>query len=140
MSPIEFGGIRIDPRTFTGTKRGKKFSVTAREIELLRYFAAHAGEAVERFTLLDEIWGVRYEGTTRTLDQHIAKLRQKIEEDPAEPRVIRMVYGVGYRFLRDGKSPASVGPAKRNSNSNNPGFSEIRTVLTRPLKHAQMSS
>jgi DNA-binding response OmpR family regulator len=77
--------------------------VTAREIELLRYFAAHAGEVVERFTLPDEIWGVRYEGTTRTLDQHIAKLRQKIEEDPVEPRFIRTVYGVGYRFLRDGK-------------------------------------
>ena len=51
-----------------------------------------------RFTLLDEIWGVRYEGTTRTLDQHIAKLRQKIEDNPAAPRFIQTVYGVGYRF------------------------------------------
>ena len=54
---------------------------------------------VERFTLLDEIWGVRYEGTTRTLDQHIAKLRQKIEDDPADPRYIQTVHGVGYRFV-----------------------------------------
>ena len=53
----------------------------------------------ERFTLLDEIWGIRYEGTTRTLDQHIAKLRQKIEDDPAEPRHILTVHGVGYRFV-----------------------------------------
>jgi two-component system, OmpR family, alkaline phosphatase synthesis response regulator PhoP len=72
--------------------------VTAHEIELLRFFLRHDGEVVERFTLLDEIWGVRYEGTTRTLDQHIAKLRQKIEDDPAAPRHIQTVYGVGYGF------------------------------------------
>jgi len=95
---IEFGDVRVDPKTFTGTKGSHSFSVTAREIELLRYFASHEGEVVERFILLDEIWGVRYEGTTRTLDQHIAKLRQKIEDDPAEPRFIQTVYGVGYRF------------------------------------------
>jgi len=102
-NPIAFDGVRIDPKTFTGTKNGERFAVTAREIELLRYFAAHAGEVVERFTLLDEIWGVRYEGTTRTLDQHIAKLRQKIEDDPAEPRFIQTVYGVGYRFRPEGE-------------------------------------
>ena len=101
-SPIEFGNVRIDPKTFTGKKKGKRFPVTAREIELLRYFAARAGEVVERFALLDEIWGVRYEGTTRTLDQHIAKLRQKIEDDPAEPHFILTVYGVGYRFRPGG--------------------------------------
>ncbi len=97
-SPIAFGDVRIDPKTFAGDKAGRAFAVTAREIELLRYFVRHDGEVVERFTLLDEIWGVRYEGTTRTLDQHIAKLRQKIEDDPAEPRHIQTVYGVGYRF------------------------------------------
>jgi DNA-binding response OmpR family regulator len=98
VRPIEFGDVRIDPKAFTGTKGGRAFEVTAREIELLRYFQARDGEVVERFTLLDEIWGVRYEGTTRTLDQHIAKLRQKIEDDPGEPRYIQTVYGVGYRF------------------------------------------
>jgi DNA-binding response OmpR family regulator len=103
VRPIEFGDVRIDPKTFTGTKGGKKYPLTAREIELLRYFTAHEGEVVERFTLLDEIWGVRYEGTTRTLDQHIAKLRQKIEDDPSDPRFIQTVYGIGYRF-RSGRS------------------------------------
>jgi DNA-binding response OmpR family regulator len=96
--PIEFADVRIDPKTFTGTKGEKSFPVTAREIDLLRFFAARPGEVVDRFTLLDEIWGVRYEGTTRTLDQHIAKLRQKIEDDPASPLLIQTVYGVGYRF------------------------------------------
>jgi DNA-binding response OmpR family regulator len=98
VRPIEFGDVRIDPKTFMGTKGGRNFPVTAREIELLRFFQAHDGEVVDRLTLLDEIWGVRYEGTTRTLDQHIAKLRQKIEDDPAEPRFIQTVYGVGYRY------------------------------------------
>jgi DNA-binding response OmpR family regulator len=97
-SPMAFGDVSVDPKTFTGAKAGHSFTVTAREIELLRFFLRHDGEVVERFTLLEEIWGVHYEGTTRTLDQHIAKLRQKIENDPAEPRFIQTVYGVGYRF------------------------------------------
>ena len=96
--PLAFGDVVVDPKTFKGQKGGKPFSVSARELSLLRFFLGHDGEVVERFTLLDEIWGVRYEGTTRTLDQHIAKLRQKIEDDPAAPRFIQTVHGVGYRF------------------------------------------
>jgi DNA-binding response OmpR family regulator len=98
IEPLAFGDITVDPRTYTGRKGGRVFSVSARELSLLRFFLSHDGEVVERFTLLDEIWGVRYEGTTRTLDQHIAKLRQKIEDDPAAPRFIQTVHGVGYRF------------------------------------------
>jgi DNA-binding response OmpR family regulator len=102
--PIEFGNVRIDPRTFTGTKGGRTFAVTAREIDLLRLFLRRDDEVVDRFTLLEEIWGIRYEGTTRTLDQHIVKLRQKIEDDPADPRHIRTIYGVGYRFSSRGSN------------------------------------
>jgi DNA-binding response OmpR family regulator len=98
MSLITFGNITVDPKTYSGTKGNKSFTVTARELALLRFFTNHDGEVIERFTLLDEIWGVRYEGTTRTLDQHIAKLRQKIEDDPANPRYIQTIHGVGYRF------------------------------------------
>jgi DNA-binding response OmpR family regulator len=96
--PIAFADIVIEPKTYTGKKGKKTFTVSARELALLRFFFDHDGEVIERFTLLDEIWGIRYEGTTRTLDQHIAKLRQKIEDDPADPRFIRTVHGVGYRF------------------------------------------
>ncbi len=95
---IIFGNVRIDPRTYHGTKEKKQFSVTRREIQLLQLFMNHDGEVLDRFTLLDEIWGVRYEGTTRTLDQHIAQLRRKIEDDPSHPRYISTVHGVGYRF------------------------------------------
>ncbi len=74
--------------------------MTPREVHLLRLFADHAGDALDRAAILDEVWGVRYEGTTRTLDQHIVKLRQKVEDDPANPRHILTVHGVGYRFQK----------------------------------------
>jgi len=98
-NPIAFGEVVIDPRTYEGRRGARTFTVTARELALLSYFVAHEGEVMERFVLLDEIWGIRYRGTTRTLDQHIAKLRRKIEEDPAAPRHILTVHGVGYRFV-----------------------------------------
>ncbi len=96
--PLSFADIVIDPKTYSGKKGDRTFPVSGRELSLLQFFMQHDGEVVERFTLLDEIWGIRYEGTTRTLDQHIAKLRQKIEDDPAAPRFIQTVHGIGYRF------------------------------------------
>jgi DNA-binding response OmpR family regulator len=97
-APISFGDVVINPKTYRGTKGERTFSMSARELALIRFLLDRDGEVVERFTLLDEIWGIRYEGTTRTLDQHIAKLRRKIEDDPAAPRFIQTVHGVGYRF------------------------------------------
>jgi len=96
--PIEFGDVRVDPRTLKGRRGTKDFEVSPREMALLRLFASREGDALDRFTILDEVWGVKYEGTTRTLDQHIACLRKKIEEDPAHPCHITTVHGVGYRF------------------------------------------
>jgi DNA-binding response OmpR family regulator len=95
---IKFGNITIDPKTLKGRKGKKEFIVIMREIELLQLFIKHRGEVLDRFTILNEIWGLKYEGTTRTLDQHIVKLRQKIENDPANPEYILTVHGVGYRF------------------------------------------
>lgn len=95
---IEFGRVSIDPRTLKGRRGKKEFDVTPRECKLLRLFASREGEALDRSLILEEVWGVRYEGTTRTLDQHVAGLRKKIEENPAAPRHITTVHGVGYRF------------------------------------------
>jgi DNA-binding response OmpR family regulator len=95
---IEFGDVTVDPRTMRASKGGKEFPVSKREVELLQYLWKNEGNALDRQTLLKEIWGLYYEGTTRTLDQHIAKLRQKIEDDPSKPRYIITVHGVGYRF------------------------------------------
>ena len=98
--PIRFADVSLDPKTMKGTKGGASFPVTLRELKLMRLFMSHEGEALDREMLLNEVWGVRYEGTTRTLDQHIAGLRKKIEDDPASPRHITTVHGVGYRFQR----------------------------------------
>ncbi len=96
--PLTFGPIRIDARKMEGYKGKKVFSLSEREIQLLRLFTAHANEVLERDMILNVVWGISYVGTTRTLDQHIVKLRQKIEDDPSSPKYIRTVHGVGYRF------------------------------------------
>jgi DNA-binding response OmpR family regulator len=96
--PLGFGEVTVDPRTMRGTRAGVSFDVSRREVALLRLFLAREGQALDRFTIMDEVWGVRYEGTTRTLDQHIAGLRKKVETDPAHPRHITTVHGIGYRF------------------------------------------
>jgi len=98
LEPISFGDVRVDPKTFNCTKGNEKFFLSSKELSLLQYLIEHNGEVIDRFTLLDEIWGIKYQGTTRTLDQHIAKLRQKIENDPSNPIYIQTVHGVGYRF------------------------------------------
>ena len=98
QEPLAFGNVRINPKTLTGVKKGREFTVTPREVHLLQIFLEHDGEVVDRNFLLQEVWGIRYTGTTRTLDQHIAKLRQKIEDNPDHPQLITTVHGTGYRF------------------------------------------
>lgn len=98
-SVIDFGDISIDPKILKGKKGKREFSVTVREIQLLRFFLLRDGQVVRRFDLLNEVWGMQYEGTTRTLDQHIVKLRQKIEDDLSCPKYIVTVHGVGYQFF-----------------------------------------
>ncbi|SMC72318.1 DNA-binding response regulator, OmpR family, contains REC and winged-helix (wHTH) domain [Desulfocicer vacuolatum DSM 3385] len=74
--------------------------ITERELRLIQFFHRHPGEVLSRDTLLNEIWGINYLGTTRTLDQHIAKLRKKIESNPSCPGIITTVHGVGYRYVQ----------------------------------------
>lgn len=96
-----FADLVVDPKRFRITGPGKNFDLSKREIGLLKLFAAHPGEVLDRGTILNRIWGVDYEGTTRTLDQHIAMLRKKIEKNPATPVIITTVHGVGYRLESD---------------------------------------
>jgi DNA-binding response OmpR family regulator len=100
---LSFGEVRVDPQRLEGTKKGRTFALTVRELQLLNLFNSRPGQVIGRSEILDEIWGLRYEGTTRTLDQHIANLRKKIEDDPGRPRYIRTVHGVGYRFAPPAK-------------------------------------
>jgi two-component system alkaline phosphatase synthesis response regulator PhoP len=94
-----FGDIEIDFAQFKVRRKGKELDFTSLEMEILKYFIAHHGEVVARNDLLDKIWGYESYPTTRTIDNHILKLRKKIEEDPAHPRYILSVYGGGYRFI-----------------------------------------
>lgn len=91
------GAVVIDRRRFCASVGGREVALTARELKLAEVFAAHPGEVLTRDALLNAVWGVEYFGTTRTLDQHVAQLRRKIEVTPGEPSPITTVHGVGYR-------------------------------------------
>ncbi|MDR1651342.1 MAG: response regulator transcription factor [Synergistaceae bacterium] len=98
---LHASGVTVDFDAMTGRDSdGRTFSLTPKETALLGYFAANPGKAVSRETLLDVVWGIDPDCdiTTRSVDQHVARLRQKIEQNPAEPRLIHTVHGVGYRF------------------------------------------
>lgn len=92
------GQAEIDRRKFTATVAGRSSTLTARELKLAEVFASRAGEVLTRDLLLNAVWGVEYYGTTRTLDQHVAQLRKKIEVSPDQPTTIVTVHGVGYRM------------------------------------------
>jgi DNA-binding response OmpR family regulator len=93
-----FGDSEIDFARFKVRRKGKEMEFTSLEIEILKYFITHRGEVVARDDLLDKVWGYERYPTTRTIDNHILKLRKKIEEDPSHARYILSVYGGGYRF------------------------------------------
>lgn len=95
---FRFGAAEIDRKKFTATIKGTATPLTARELKLVEVFAAHPGEVLTRDALLNAVWGVDYFGTTRTLDQHVAQVRKKIEADAESPAAIVTVHGVGYRY------------------------------------------
>jgi len=97
---LRFGEAVVNRKTFSVRLRGQDAPLTPREMKLLEAFAERPGEALTRDQLLNAAWGIDYLGTTRTLDQHVAQLRKKIEADPEEPRVLLTVHGVGYRFAK----------------------------------------
>jgi two-component system response regulator RegX3 len=97
-TPIEVGDIRIEPATRTVTKAGSARVLTAREFDLLLMLMRNAGRVVLREVVIEALWGADMFGSTKTLDVHIARLRAKLEDDPAAPRYITTVRGVGYRF------------------------------------------
>ncbi len=95
---IAFGKVRVDCKALRG-KRGKEaFELTPRELRVLALLFREKGNAVSRDTILNEVWGIEYYGTTRTLDQLVVKLRQKIEDVPGEPRHLLTVHSLGYRL------------------------------------------
>jgi two-component system alkaline phosphatase synthesis response regulator PhoP len=93
-----FGDIRVDFHKAEALRDGRPIELSAREFQLLRYFVEHRGVTVSRDALLNDVWGYNQMPSTRTVDVHVAWLRQKIEPNPRHPQFILTVHGMGYRF------------------------------------------
>lgn len=99
IEKYSFADISINFKKYQATKSGQSLDLSTREFELLKYLVKHRGEAVTRDQLLDDIWGIEDYPFTRTVDNHISKLRQKIEDDSSNPKYIITVHRIGYKFL-----------------------------------------
>lgn len=95
---FQAGALRVDLRSTSVWRGEEKVALSAREFQLLRYLIEHRGETVSREALLKEVWGYEAAPTTRTVDVHVAWLRQKVEDNPKQPQLIVTVPGFGYKF------------------------------------------
>jgi two-component system alkaline phosphatase synthesis response regulator PhoP len=93
-----FGPVRVDFRSTEVRRDGTLLALSAKEFQLLQYFIEHRGETLSREKLLHEVWGYQSTPSTRTVDVHVAWLRQKIEDDVRRPKWITTVHGMGYKF------------------------------------------
>ncbi|MCU7845356.1 MAG: response regulator transcription factor [Candidatus Thiodiazotropha sp. (ex Monitilora ramsayi)] len=98
---IEFNGLVIDVARRSVQIDGKPIELTAREFDLLLFFVRHPGRVFSRIQLLDQVWGYNHDGYEHTVNSHINRLRAKIERDPADPRYVLTVWGVGYKFSEE---------------------------------------
>ena len=96
---LRFGAVAIDFQRYEARRNGEPVSLSRKEFGVLQALAARDGEVVTRDELLEEVWGYERYPTTRTVDNHIATLRAKLETDPSNPRHLLTVYGVGYKFI-----------------------------------------
>jgi len=94
-----FGGVRVDFRSAEVTRDGQALDLSAREFRLLVYLIEHRGAVVSRDELLNQVWGYEAMPSTRTVDVHVAWLRQKIEVHPHRPQYLRTIHGLGYKFV-----------------------------------------
>lgn len=95
----EFGPNRIDFRRAEVDRDGNQIELSAKEFQLLRYFVEHREATISRDELLNEVWGYDAMPTTRTVDVHVAWLRQKLEPNPRHPQFLLTVHGMGYKFI-----------------------------------------
>jgi two-component system alkaline phosphatase synthesis response regulator PhoP len=94
----QFGDVHVDFRKAEVTRSGQQLEVSAREFKLLKYFIEHRGATLSRDELLNEVWGYNAMPSTRTVDVHVAWLRQKLEGNPRRPEYIHTIHGLGYKF------------------------------------------
>jgi DNA-binding response OmpR family regulator len=99
LESFKFGDVELNFKKHSARKGGQVLDLSAREFEILHYLIQRRGEIVTRDQLLDEVWGYDSSPVTRTVDNHIARLRQKIEPEPSEPQHIFTIHRLGYRFI-----------------------------------------
>ena len=97
---FSFDDVELNFKTYEARKAGKAIEISPREFETLRFLILHEGEVVTRDQLLEQVWGYNVFPLTRTVDNHIAKLRHKLEASPADPRHILTIHRVGYKFVK----------------------------------------
>lgn len=96
---MEFNNLVIDPQKRKVTLNDEVVPLTPKEFDLLKLFAANPGNTFSRQELLTEVWGYQFEGYDHTVNSHINRLRNKIEQDPSNPVYLKTVWGIGYRFV-----------------------------------------
>jgi len=102
---ITIADLVVDPEKRKVMLRGNTLELTNKEFDLLLLFVQHPGKAYSRQELLDEVWGYQYSGYSHTVNTHINRLRNKIEDDPSDPHYVKTVWGVGYRFAEPEEIP-----------------------------------
>jgi DNA-binding response OmpR family regulator len=96
---LVLGDVTVDFAAYTGSKHGREFAMTPKEFEILKYLWQHRNETVSRDDLLTNVWGYDESVSTRTVDNFILKIRQKIEDDCAHPKIIITIHGTGYKLI-----------------------------------------
>ena len=99
LERFQFGNVLVDVRKAEVTRDGAPVELSAKEFHLLRYFVEHRGATISREELLTEVWGYHATPSTRTVDVHVAWVRQKLEPNPRVPQYILTVHGLGYKFV-----------------------------------------
>jgi len=96
---IDIGNIKVNFKNYVALKGKNEIKMSYKEFEILHYMFMNAGKIIQRDDLMSDVWSIDYEVTTRTIDNFILKLRQKIEADPNNPKIILTVHGVGYKMI-----------------------------------------
>ena len=97
---VTLGKVNVNFKTFQCTDlAGNEVKMSAKEVDIIRYLYEHKNETVDRHDLMSKVWGIEYDITTRTVDNFILRIRQKLEEDSNKPRIIITVHGIGYKLV-----------------------------------------
>jgi DNA-binding response OmpR family regulator len=106
-SVVRFGAVRIDLFRTEVSRSDNPIALTAQEFKLLKFFVTSPGRVISRDELLDQVWGFEHYPCTRTVDNHVLRLRKKLEVDPARPVHFQTVHGVGYKFVLEASRAAA---------------------------------